>query len=126
MTTTPRSIAALVALLAGAGVAHLARPQLFDTMVPASLPGAARRWTLGSGVAELVCAALVAGPRTRRPGALAAAALFVGVFPANVSMALRSERSSRWARIVVWARLPLQVPLVVWALRVRTSAVRGA
>lgn len=125
MTTTPRSIHALVALLAGAGVAHLVRPQLFDPMVPASLPGSARRWTLGSGVAELGCAALVAGRRTRRPGALASAALFVGVFPANVAMALGSRGSSRWARIAVWARLPLQVPLVVWALRVRARTRRG-
>ncbi|MEO6882316.1 MAG: hypothetical protein ABI181_15385 [Mycobacteriaceae bacterium] len=117
MTTTPRSPEALVALLAGAGVAHLARPQLFDPMVPASLPGSARRWTLGSGVAELGCAALLAVRRTRRLGALSSAALFVGVFPANVSMALRSRGSSRGARIAVWSRLPLQVPLVVWALR---------
>lgn len=122
MSTTPRSRWSLVALLAGAGAAHLARPQLFDPMVPAVLPGAARRWTLGSGAAELGCAALVAGRGTRRLGALASAALFVGVFPANVSMALYAQDSSRWAQVAVWARLPLQVPLVLWALRVRAPA----
>jgi uncharacterized membrane protein len=52
---------------------------------------------------------------------MAAAALFVAVFPANVKMArdlLDKPTSSRRSRIVSVLRLPLQVPLVVWAARV--------
>jgi uncharacterized membrane protein len=104
----------LAGLLAGAGVLHFVRPEFYDAMIPPLL-GSPRAWTYGSGVAELAVAAAVAVPRTRRRGALAAAGLFVAVFPANVYMAFDPGDLPRWAVI---ARLPLQVPLVVWALRV--------
>ena len=104
----------LAGLLAGAGVLHFVRPGFYDALIPPFL-GSPRAWTYGSGVVELAVAAAVAAPRTRRRGALAAAALFVAVFPANVYMAFEPGDVPRWAAI---ARLPLQVPLVVWALRV--------
>jgi len=72
-------------------------------------------------MAELATAALVAVPRTRRVGGLVAAGLFVAVFPANVKMAVdwaRQPRRSPLQRLVAWMRLPLQVPLVIWAVRV--------
>jgi len=75
----------------------------------------------GSGVAEIACAVALLVPRTRRAGALASAALFVGVFPGNVTMAtraLRSTRASGRTKAITLARLPLQVPLVAWALDV--------
>jgi uncharacterized membrane protein len=53
--------------------------------------------------------------------------LFVGVFPANVQMAvsaLKSERASTTTQVLTVARLPLQVPLVLWALTVRRRAAR--
>ena len=46
--------------------------------------------------------------------------LFVAVFPANVQMALDAHGLA--GRTLAYARLPLQVPLVLWALRVRRSA----
>jgi uncharacterized membrane protein len=114
-----RSATALAAMLATTGVLHLVRPAPFDTILPRALPGAPRFWSIASGVAELGVAAAVAVPRTRRVGAVAAAGLFVAVFPANVQMALDWSDRSAAARAVAWARLPLQVPLVLWALRVR-------
>jgi uncharacterized membrane protein len=114
-----RSATALAALLTTTGVLHLVRPAPFDTIMPRVLPGPARFWTLASGVAELGVAAAVAVPRTRRAGAAAAAGLFVAVFPANVQMALDWSDRSVVAQAVAWGRLPLQVPLVLWALRVR-------
>jgi uncharacterized membrane protein len=66
-------------------------------------------------------AAAVAVPRTRRLGATAAAWLFVAVFPANVRMARDWSHRSPALRAVGWARLPLQVPLIAWALAVRRS-----
>jgi uncharacterized membrane protein len=116
---TSGSAATLAALLTTTGIAHLAVPAPFDAIVPRSLPGTPRFWTVASGVAELVVAAAVAAPRTRRLGAAAAAGLFVGVFPANVKMARDRSHRSPAARVVVWGRLPLQVPLVAWALAVR-------
>ena len=87
-------------------------PGPYDRIVPGSLP-APRLWTYGSGVVQLLCAAAVAAPRTRERGALAAAVLFVAVFPANVQMALDADGTA--ARAVAYARLPLQVPLIWWA-----------
>ena len=50
--------------------------------------------------------------------ARAAAALFVAVFPANVQMALDWSDRSPVEQAVAYARLPLQIPLIWWALRV--------
>jgi uncharacterized membrane protein len=110
---------ALAALLTTTGVLHLAVPAPFDTVVPRTLPGTPRFWTLASGVAELGVAAAVAAPRTRRLGGAAAAVLFVAVLPANVKMARDWSDRSPAARAVAWGRLPLQIPLVMWALAVR-------
>ena len=105
----------LTALLALAGASHLVRPGWYDGLVPPLLPGDARTWTLGSGVVELIVAGAVAVPRTRRAGGLAAAALFVAVFPGNLWMVVEPGGVPRWAAV---ARLPLQVPLVLWGLQV--------
>lgn len=116
---------ALAALLGGAGALHFARPRFFEPLIPPQLTGVASRrdWVYASGVGELACAAAVAVPRTRRAGGLASAALLVGVFPGNIQMALDYRRRNRpaWQQAVAYGRLPLQVPLVLWALR----AARG-
>ena len=117
---TARPAVALAGMLAFTGTVHLVRPHVFDAALPDALPGTKRAWALGSGVAELVCAGLVALPRTRRVGGWASAALFVVVFPGNVHMAV-TARTPR-ARAVTLARLPLQVPLVLWARRVASDA----
>lgn len=114
--TTSRPAVALAAMLAFTGTGHLVRPQTFDPALPDWLPGSKRAWALGSGVAELACSALVALPATRRLGGWASAALFVVVFPGNVNMVATAGTPK--ARAITLARLPLQVPLVLWALRV--------
>jgi uncharacterized membrane protein len=67
--------------------------------------------------------ASVAFPRTRSAGGLAAALLFVAVLPGNIQMALDAFSEQRAARekAVLLARLPVQLPLIAWALRVRRS-----
>lgn len=110
-------------LLGAAGVTHFLRPRVYDGIVPEALP--ARATTLVSGAAELVVAAGLAVPQTRPLAGAAAAALFVAVFPANLSMARRlldDPRSPRAMRVVALLRLPLQVPLVRWAVRVATDS----
>jgi uncharacterized membrane protein len=111
----------LAALLGVAGVAHFVKPGFFDEIVPHALPGPARRWTCLSAVAELACAAGIARPGTRRTGAAGAALVFVAVFPANVQMAIDWRSRPAIERAFAYGRLPLQVPLVVWALRVRSD-----
>lgn len=113
-----RDAAGLAGLLATTGLLHFLAPRPFDSIVPRGLPGSPRTWTHLSGVAELAVAAAVAHPRTRRAGGLAAAALFVAVFPANVRMAVDWRHAAPARRAIAWGRLPLQAPLIAWALRV--------
>jgi uncharacterized membrane protein len=113
-----RDARALAGLLATTGVLHFVAPKPFDSIVPRSLPGSRRTWTLLSGATELAVAAAVAHPRTRKAGGLAAAALFVAVFPANVKMAYDWRTASPAKRAIAYGRLPLQVPLILWACRV--------
>ncbi|AJE80667.1 MULTISPECIES: membrane protein [Streptomyces] len=114
----------LAGLLAGAGLAHLAVPRVFDAMVPRVLPGPARTWTQASAAVEFALAAGVAWPRTRRIAAKSAAAFFVGVFPGNVQMALDWRTKPAPLRNAALARLPLQAPLVLWAHQVGKKAGR--
>ncbi|HVE63202.1 MAG TPA: MauE/DoxX family redox-associated membrane protein [Mycobacteriales bacterium] len=111
----------LALLLGAAGVNHFVHPDAYDRIVPEWLP-ATRAITYGSGVAELVCAALVLVPATRRVGGWATVGLFVLVFPANVVMALDGglpgSASFTGSATAAWLRLPLQVPLVWWAVTV--------
>ncbi|WP_426566754.1 DoxX family protein [Angustibacter sp. McL0619] len=114
----------LAVLLAASGVLHFAKPDPYARIVPKGL-GDAHRWVAVSGAAELACAAGLASSRTRRGAALAAAGLFVAIFPANVQMAVaawRSDRAGRGYQVGTLARLPLQAPLVAWALSVGRAA----
>ncbi|MFD6280790.1 DoxX family protein [Streptomyces sp. NPDC060209] len=111
----PRSPLLLAGLLAAAGVAHFAAPKPFEAVVPRALPGSPRTWTRASGVVELALAAGLAVPRTRRLSAQATALFFVGVFPANVKMAYDWRTRPAPARALAYGRLPLQVPLYLWA-----------
>ncbi|MEU9075544.1 MauE/DoxX family redox-associated membrane protein [Kitasatospora sp. NPDC004745] len=112
----------LGALLVSAGIAHFAAPRPFDAIVPRALPGSPRAWTYASGAAELAVGAAVLAPRTRSAGALAAVGLFAAVFPANVKMARDwRHRPAPWRHLAT-ARLPLQLPLALWALHVHRTA----
>jgi len=120
--TTARALAAALGV---SGVLHLVRPAVYDSIVPRVLPGPARAYTVVSGVAEIGIAAALLSRPTRRLGGTLAAALFVAVFPANVSMAGRSVRSGRASSVrtaIAIARLPLQWPLVSRALLVRRAS----
>jgi uncharacterized membrane protein len=116
--------AGLATLLTTAGALHFAVPRHVDAIVPGWMPGSPRSCTLVSGAVELGVAAAVAVPRTRRLGRLAAAGLFAAVFPANVQMAIDRRHRSPRERAIAYGRLPLQVPLVLRALRVRGTLAR--
>lgn len=98
---------------------HFTKPKMYDRLVPKQLPGAARTWTNVSGVAEIAIGAAIAVPKTRRLGGLAAAALFIAVLPANVKGAL--DVKSQKGKAIMYARLPLQIPLIMWALKARNA-----
>lgn len=122
----PRTNIFLTMLLGAAGTMHAVRPEPFDSIVPRALPGSPRAYTYASGLAEVATAALIAVPSTRRLGGLAAAALFLAVFPANVQMAIDWRDASPKKQAIAFGRLPLQGVLVAQALLIaRHGRVTG-
>ena len=117
-----KSTAGLAGLFVVSGVIHLVRPEVYEPLMPSWVP-AHREVILGSGVVELVCAAGLVHPRTRRLAGWASAAVLVGVYPGNVKMAVDSTRTrSTRFKAIAFGRLPLQIPMIKAAL----GAARGA
>ncbi len=118
MTVSQRLHAAFFGL---AGTMHFVLPRSYEAIMPPYVPRHREAVAL-SGAAEIAGAAMVLHPRTRWLGGLWLIALLTAVFPANVHMALHPDeiegldtrRMPRWA---LWARLPLQPLLMVWAWR---------
>ncbi|MCW2759423.1 MAG: rane protein [Nocardioidaceae bacterium] len=112
-----RDVTLLAAMLGGSGVIHLVRPATFEPMMPEIVP-AHREVILGSGVLELVAAAGLLSTRYRRPAGWLAAAILVGVYPANLKMAADAAKThSTGVKVAAFGRLPLQLPLIRTALR---------
>ncbi|WIM87879.1 hypothetical protein PT015_24175 [Candidatus Mycobacterium wuenschmannii] len=112
----------VAAMLFGIGTLHFVAPKPFDDIIPAELPGSPRFYTYASGVAELAIGALLVPLQTRRLAALAAVALFVGVFPGNLNM-VRLWWDKPWPmRIIALARLPLQIPMITTALKIARNS----
>jgi uncharacterized membrane protein len=104
-----------------AGVLHFLVPKAFARIVPPQLPRPVALVYL-SGLAEVVFGVGVTIRRTRSLSAWGIVALLVAVFPANVHMATSGmvpesipDRARGLAEAGLWARLPLQGVLVLWA-----------
>lgn len=105
----------LAAAMGTVGAAHFV---LTDTMVP-TIPDvlpAPRTLVLVSGVVEVGCA--VALWRRWRHAGVAASAVLLAVWPANIQMALDAGTGTNAGvaddPLVMWARVPLQIPMI-WA-----------
>lgn len=94
---------------------HFVSPEFFDELVPSWVPGEPRAWTYASGVAELGVAALLANRRTERIGGWAAFGLLLAVYPANIWDVVEHPPTDGRG-IASLVRLPLQLPLLAWAL----------
>jgi len=118
--TLPIGTRIVVGAFTVSGLVHLVRPEVFEPLIPRQL-GDPRPWVLGSGVAELACAAGLAARQPWAPPATTATLAVVWI--GNLQMALDLQRSSRpaWQKAAAWARLPLQVPL----MRAAWSSPRG-
>lgn len=99
----------------GAGITHFLLPRPFLAIVPDYLPAPGTLVRI-SGAAELAGGLGVLFHATRRPAAWSLAILLLAVFPANLWMAQHPERFASIPVWVLWARLPLQIPLIAWAL----------
>jgi uncharacterized membrane protein len=104
------------ALFLVAGALHFARPAMYRSIVPPAL-GHATALVAISGAAEIAGGLGLLIPQTRRAAAYGLVALLAAVWPANWYMALAANQFAAvgpaW---VLWARVPLQLPLVWWIL----------
>ena len=117
MSLLTPSVRALAVILGTSGAVHLARPETYEPIMPDFVP-AQRQLILASGVAEILCAAGLLYPPTRRVAGWVSAALLVAVYPANLKMAGDAAHSEdRGAQAVAYGRLPLQIPLVWSAIK---------
>ncbi len=110
-------------VMMAAGINHFVMPRTYEAIVPDYLP-AHRELVYASGVAEFAAAALTLHPRTRRAGGWGLVATLVGVFPANVEMALNPARFEQFPPAALWARLPLQLVMIylVWLATLKRDA----
>lgn len=116
-----RSAQFLAVGFVASGTVHLLRPQTYEPIMPSWVPRH-REVIYASGVAELVLAAAMAYPRTRRFAGYASAALLVGVFPAHVQMAQDAMRTTDTRfKVAAFGRMPMQVPMIRTALKVARS-----
>lgn len=112
-----RSRFLLAGMLLGMGILHVVVPAPFERIIPRWLGGNRRAWVYASGAAELGSGALLLSRRTERLGGAAAAVTIAGVYPANIQMALDTGVPSTPGGWATWLRLPLQLPMIAWALR---------
>jgi len=111
----------------GAGVLHFARPRMYEAIMPDFLP-AHRELVYASGVAEIAGGLGTLHPRTRGPAGLFLIAVLIGVYPANIHMAMHPERYPKvpGGQAGLIARLPLQFAMIalVW-MATQRGANRG-
>ena len=101
----------------GIGIAHFVAPSDFASIIPRFLP-APVTLVLVSGVFEIAGGAGLLIPRVRRLASFGLVALYVAVFPANLNMALTGAAPPgvHLSPVLLWARLPLQLVFIAWAL----------
>ncbi len=97
-----------------AGAGHFVATRLYMHIMPDYLP-AHKELVLISGAAEIAGGLGVLVPQTRRAASRGLVALLVAVMPANLWMAQHPERFPGIPLWALWARLPLQIPLLLWA-----------
>ena len=105
------------------GVIHLVHPATFTSIVPHFLPFATALVYV-SGIAELICAYGLW--RRRRWAGLAATALLLAVWPANLQAAITAQQGDNVRdQLISWIRFPLQIPLIWLALQSGRSRLSG-
>lgn len=106
----------LAVALIVAGVAHLADPTPFEQHLPGWVPGATGL-VLVTGLIEIGLGAALAWSQRRREVGAVVAVYLVGVFPANVYVAVAGvDVDGQPGGVYPWIRLPFQALFVAWAL----------
>ena len=124
------SAVAMAALLSTSAVNHFRNPRFYNAVVPRSISTdtsgrygvmTRRQWTHFSGVLEFAAAAALLLPATRRAAATGTAAMYAAFIAGHLSALQRafSPRGSEKEKLIHSLRLPLQVPLILWAWNLR-------
>jgi uncharacterized membrane protein len=100
-----------------AGLNHFAIPGYYRRIVPPSLQEHAPAVVALSGVAEILGGTGALIRPTRRLAGAWLVMVLAAVFPANLYMAREPEAFPRIPRWALYARLPLQPLMMVWAWR---------
>ena len=104
----------VIAAFTASGILHLINPSAFLFLLPEWTPEPILLIYL-SGIAELASAV---GLVLRKDwGRYLTVATLLGVWPANWWFAIDALSVDPMLAVVAWLRLPLQIPLIVWAWR---------
>jgi uncharacterized membrane protein len=100
-----------------AGVMHFVIPRTYKKIVPPWVP-ARHAMVYASGVAEIAGGVGMMVPARRRLAGWWLIATMIGVFPANLHMAMNAEEypAVPGGAVSLWARLPFQGVFVAWIL----------
>jgi uncharacterized membrane protein len=98
-----------------AGTLHFVFPEVYEKIVPPYLP-LHRELVYLSGALEVLGGLGLLPDRTRRAAGIGLVLLLIAVWPANLQMLLdaRASEQPSWWVTLLWARLPLQVALILW------------
>ena len=111
MRRASRILLALIFVVAG--TLHFVITDAYLGIMPPYLPWH-RPLVLISGVAEIAGGVGLLHPRTRRAAAMGLVLLLLAVWPANWQMALDAAGQPALRQALLWLRVPLQLPLMLW------------
>ena len=99
------------------GSFHLINPGVFYALIPPIL-GMQNLWIVLSGILEIVCAIGLVTKQKWAPKLTAGVLLVIWVGNWWYAIDVTWNLESSWLLILgSWLRLPLQIPLIQWALR---------
>lgn len=98
-----------------AGINHFWHPQMYLKIIPQFLP-LHEAINSASGILEIIIGVLLIPKATRNIAAWSLVILLVVIFPANIQMAIDYTKENHPQKWISYLRLPLQLPLIWWAL----------
>jgi uncharacterized membrane protein len=105
------------------GILHFVIPKTYEAIMPPYLPRH-RELVYASGVAEIASGALLTYPPTRKAGMIASILTLIGVFPANLHMAIEADKFGKrvpGGAVSLYCRLPIQLLFIYWAWKAGTE-----
>jgi uncharacterized membrane protein len=107
----------LVFIFLLSGSVHLVNPGAFEALIPPFL-GIESLWVLGSGVTEIIASLGILTKQKWAPKFTTLVLLIIWVGNWWYAIDVTFNLESSWFLILgAWLRLPLQIPLIQWALR---------